>query len=146
MELQPYYKLCLELSVKDNLVFRGSRLIAPIALQSVLISLVHEGHQGEVRTKQRLRDLYWWPGIDAQVHDAVRRCPICPLNDKTAKSHPAPLQPVPLPDGPWQKVAVDIVMPFDCRFAITLVDIANGLRSPLLTLFPQMCFRSCHQF
>lgn len=65
--------------------------------------------------------------MDAQVHDTVRSCHVCQLNDKTVKSHPAPLQPVPLPDGPWQKVAVDIVGPFDtaasdCRFAIALTD------------------------
>lgn len=53
----------------------GSRLIAPTALQSVLISLARVGHQGEVRTKQCLRDLYWWP--DAQVHNAVRCCQNC---------------------------------------------------------------------
>ncbi|ROK35755.1 Protein FAM49A [Anabarilius grahami] len=40
-------------------------------------------------------------------------CKRCQLNDKAVKSHPVPLQPVPLPDGPWWKVAVDIVRPFD---------------------------------
>jgi len=59
--------------------------------------------------------------------DAVRFCHVCQLNDQTVKSHPAPLQLVLLPIGPWQKVALDIVVPFDtaasyCRFAITLTD------------------------
>lgn len=98
-----------------------------VALRHTLVAIAHEGHQGEVKTKQRLCDVYWWPGMDAQVHDTVRSCHVCQLNDKTVKSHPAPLQPVPLPDGPWQKVAVDIVGPFDtaasdCRFAIALTD------------------------
>lgn len=51
----------------------------------------------------------------------------CQLNDKTAKPAPAPLLPVELPNGPWQKIAIDIVGPFesatwDCRYSITLVD------------------------
>lgn len=49
------------------------------------------------------------------------------MNDKSAKMHAAPLQPVSLPDGPWQKVGIDIVGPFesanwDCRYAVTLID------------------------
>ncbi len=47
--------------------------------------------------------------------------------DKTACTHPAPLQSVPLPDGPWKKLGLDIVGPFDtaasaCRFVITLIN------------------------
>lgn len=39
----------------------------------------------------------------------------------------SPLQPVPYPSGHWEKVAVDIVGPFetttwDCRYMITLID------------------------
>jgi len=97
------------------------------ALQFVLVSIAYKGHQGKVRTKQRLHDLSWWPGMDSQVQDAARFCHVCQLNDQTVKSHPAPLQLVLLPIGPWQKVAVDLVVPFDtaasyCRFAITLTD------------------------
>lgn len=109
----------------DKFVFQGPRLIVPVALRSTLVSIAHKGQQGEVRTKQCLCDLYWWPGME--VHHAVRSCHVCQLNDKTVKSHPAPLQPVQLPDGPWQKVAVDVVGPFDTassdyRFAITLTN------------------------
>ncbi|KAJ8336764.1 hypothetical protein SKAU_G00379840 [Synaphobranchus kaupii] len=125
--LLPYYPPRLELSVKDNFVFRGSRLLVPVVLRPALISIAHESHQGVVRTKQRLCELYWWPKMDAQVLGAVRACHLCQSNDKTANPRPGPLQPVPLPEGPWQKVAMDIVGPFDtaaaaCRYAITMTD------------------------
>uniref|UniRef100_A0A8C6V5S1 Gypsy retrotransposon integrase-like protein 1 n=1 Tax=Neogobius melanostomus TaxID=47308 RepID=A0A8C6V5S1_9GOBI len=125
--LTPYYKIRDELSTKDNYILRGSRLIAPLSLRHNLITLAHESHQGIVRTKQRLRDLYWWPGMDSQVQTAIASCVLCQSNDKTACTRPAPLQPVPLPDGPWKKLGLDIVGPFetaasDCRFAITLTD------------------------
>ncbi|KAJ8356711.1 hypothetical protein SKAU_G00195050 [Synaphobranchus kaupii] len=126
-ELTPYYRLRNELSVKDTLVFRGSRLVAPISLRTVLVALAHESHPGVVRTKQRLRDLYWWPHLDALVLSTIASCQPCQLNDKTATPHAAPLQPVPLPDGPWRKLGMDIVGPFeiakwDCKYAITLTD------------------------
>lgn len=125
--LLPYHKIRDELSVKDNYVLRGSRLIVPIILRHTLIMLAHEGHQGIVRTKQRLRDLYWWPKMDSQVQAAIASCVPCQSNDKTACTRPAPLQPVPMPDGPWRKLGLDIVGPFEtatpsCKYAITLTD------------------------
>ena len=61
------------------------------------------------------------------VEEAIRSCYTCQTNDQTARPRTAPLQPVPLPEGPWQKLAIDIIGPFehgpqDCRFAIVLID------------------------
>lgn len=65
--------------------------------------------------------------MDNQVLNAISTCYLCQLNDKTSKTCPGPLQPVPLPGGPWQKSAINIVGSFetatpDCRFAITIID------------------------
>ncbi len=60
-DLRLYFPVRHELAVESPLIFRGNRLIVPVALRERLIHLAHEGHQGLVRTKQRLRELYWWP-------------------------------------------------------------------------------------
>ena len=126
-DVAPYFRVRHELLVKDSLVLRGTRLVVPIAQRATLVALAHETHQGVVRTKQRLREYYWWPKMDELVNTTIQSCQPCQSNDKTATPHPAPLQPVPLPERPWQKVAIDIVGPFEtatqaCRYAITLVD------------------------
>jgi hypothetical protein len=53
-----------ELSVLGKLVLRGTRIVIPASLRKKLLKLAHEGHQGIVKTKQRLRDIVWWPGIE----------------------------------------------------------------------------------
>ncbi len=108
-------------------MFRGSRLVVPISLRCTLITLAHESHQGVVRTKQRLHELCWFPRMDALVGSEISACSLCQSSDKSAKVFKAPLQAVPLPEGPWKKLAMDIVGPFetatwDCKFAITLTD------------------------
>ena len=45
--------------------------MVPTELRSRVLSNAHEAHQGLVRTKQRLRDKFWWTGIDG---DAWRHC------------------------------------------------------------------------
>ncbi len=138
--LLPFHKLRHELSATDDFVLRGSRLIAPVSLRHRLVTLAHEGHQGIVRTKQRLRDLYWWPRMDESVMRVISSCQLCQASDKTAKLHPAPLQPVPFPPEPWKKIAMDVVGPFesanwDCRYALTLVDYHS--KWPEVALCPQ---------
>lgn len=69
----PFFKLRHELSRQDDYVVRGThRLLVPDSLQPKLMSLAHDTHQEIVRTKQRLREAYWWPGMDAQVEVAIK--------------------------------------------------------------------------
>uniref|UniRef100_A0A3B3T9U7 Gypsy retrotransposon integrase-like protein 1 n=1 Tax=Paramormyrops kingsleyae TaxID=1676925 RepID=A0A3B3T9U7_9TELE len=123
-----FHRLQTELAVVDGYVIRGThRVIIPAELQSKFVQLAHDTHQGMVRTKQRLRELYWWPGMDCQVEEAIKSCITCGQHDKTAVTHAAPLMPVPTPSAAWDKVAIDIVGPFhdavqECRFAVTLID------------------------
>ncbi len=126
--IAPYHRLRNELSVHDGYVIRGThRVIIPEKLQLKFIQLAHATHQGMVRTKQRLRDLYWWPGMDCQVENAIKSCSTCLQHDKTANTHVAPLCPVPTPTMAWEKLAIDVVGPLNnapqgCRFAMTLID------------------------
>lgn len=84
-------------------------------------------HIKEYYTRQRLRDLYWWHGMDCQVENAIKSCATCLQHDKTATTHVAPRCLVPTPTTAWEKLAIDVVgllnnAPQGCRFAITLTD------------------------
>ena len=127
-EILPYYKCRGELAYVDGLIMKGAyRLIVPRSLREKILKLAHEQHPGIVRSKQRLRELYWWPGMDKQMEDLVKSCVICNQNDKTVKTFQAPMQPVDFPKEPWKKLGIDIIGPFDklpskYRFGVTLVD------------------------
>lgn len=121
----------------NGLLLRGERIVIPSALIARVINLAHEAHPGMVRTKQRLRQLYWWPSMDASVETAIRRCHVCQTADKSAKTAPPPMLAVPLPSSPWEKIGMDIVGPYenapqDCRFMITLIDYYSR--------WPEVCF------
>lgn len=126
-EVKPYHEVKEELSVIDNIVFRGDRIVVPETLTSELVVFAHDTHPGITRTKQRLRGKFWWPRMDTEVEHAVRSCHTCQAADKSAKPTNAPLQPVAFPELPWQKLAIDIVGPLNLqqaspRFVITLID------------------------
>ena len=125
-ELRPFFRCRDELSLMGGLIFKGERVVIPECLRARLVSLAHESHPGIIRTKQRLRAVYWWPGLDAAVETAVKECDACALSDKTVKSRRAPLMPVPFPDAAWDKLGIDFIGPMQGplhqRYAIVMVD------------------------
>ena len=138
-QMQSYKNVKDELYVCDDIIMRGDRIVVPCTLTNNLLHAAHESHQGMTRTKQRLRELYWWPHMDKQVDDLVKQCTTCKSNDKSVKSGFAPLTPVKYPDKAWSKLSMDIVGPFErgpneCRFAITLIDYHSK--------WPEICFTS----
>ena len=62
------YKLvCNELACFGKVVLRGTRIVVPRQLRRKVLDLAHKGHQGTVKTKERLRPKVWWPGIDKEA-------------------------------------------------------------------------------
>ena len=124
--LKPFFRCRNELSTENGLVFRGDRIIVPSSLRAHVTASAHSSHPGIVRTKQRLRAIFWWPGMDRQVEEAIKNCPTCSDVDKTTKTCRPPLIPVALPPAPWEKVGIDFVGPMpgpvSQRYAIVLTD------------------------
>ena len=124
-DLKSFYRCRDELSLMNGHIFKGERVVVPESLRSRLVALAHESHPGIIRTKQRLRAVYWWPGLDVAVENAVKECDACAASDKTAKPRRVPLEPVPLPDAAWDKLGIDFIGPMQGplqqRYAVVMV-------------------------
>ncbi|XP_022800415.1 uncharacterized protein K02A2.6-like [Stylophora pistillata] len=60
-----------ELTFIGQVILRGRRIVIPKVLRLRVLELAHEGHQGIVKMKERLRSKVWWPGVDKAVE---RKC------------------------------------------------------------------------
>ena len=107
--LKEYLQVFKELSSGKGLILRGDRLVIPKSLTNKIVALAHEGHQGEVKTKQLIRATMWFPGIDKLVKDIVKQCLPCQavVDSKQAE----PLKVSTMPEGPWQKLNTDLFGP-----------------------------------
>ena len=106
-----FYQVRHELSSHGSLLFRGDRLVVPEVLRRRVLDNAHGCHQGVVRTKQRLRERFWWPRLDKEVEDLLKNCDVCSQHDAHVRREKPPLQPIPLPDGPWQRLMIDAIGP-----------------------------------
>ncbi|PIK38325.1 hypothetical protein BSL78_24838 [Apostichopus japonicus] len=73
----PYKMVRNELAVVGYLVLRGNRIVIPKVLRAQVVELAHEGHQGIVKSKQRLRTKVWWPGADRDIESKCKTCHGC---------------------------------------------------------------------
>ena len=78
--LKPYWKVQGELTISNNLLLYGRRIVVPGPLQMETLRRIHDGHQGIQRCQLRARCSVWWPGMVAQVKNFVGNCPICVQN------------------------------------------------------------------
>ena len=84
----------------------------PATLQKQLLQMAHTGHPRIVRMKRKLRESYWWPGMDNAVTEFIRHCTSCQDSAKSAPRHHIPDTRVPEPTTAWHKLAIDITGPF----------------------------------
>ena len=111
----------MELTIPGKVVLRGTRIVVPRKLRRRIMELAHEGHQGIVKTKVRLRSKVWWPGLDKDVENLCRRCHDCQVLGMP--SPPEPVKPTELPTEPWVDVAADLMGPIPTgKYFFVIVD------------------------
>ena len=58
--------------------------MVPRAITEQLISEVHGnimyGHEGQFKTKERILQSYWWPGMNQHINEHLRQCEKCQKN------------------------------------------------------------------
>ena len=108
-DLKPYAKISDEFSLIRNIIVRGDRVVIPKSLINRVIRLSHEGHQGIVKTKQFLRSIAWFLGMNNIIEKHVGRCKPCQASVNTPVQEP--VKNTELPDHPWQKVDIDFLGP-----------------------------------
>jgi len=90
-------------------------LFTPKPLTQELIAQAHgqvlTGHDGTFKTKERLLESYYWPGMDKEILEFIKSCHKC---QTTKKYHPLgkqPIQPLPQCSQLNQRIHADLFGP-----------------------------------
>ena len=108
-KLMAYTCIKNELCTIGKLVMRGDRIVIPNTLRKRVLEAAHEGHQGIINTKSRLRTKVWWPKMDSDAERICKSCHGCQVVGQL--NFPEPMKRTEPPSGPWQDVAVDLMGP-----------------------------------
>lgn len=102
--------------IEDDLLYaKGSRLYVPSGggLRRQIMHETHDtkwaGHPGIERMLALLSRSYYWPKMENDVEAYVKSCLVCQVDKLEKKSEAGLLQPLPIPDRPWQSVSMDFI-------------------------------------
>lgn len=70
----PYFIRRSELSVDQDCVTWGNRVIVPVALRKKMLSMLHEGHPGITPMKMLSRSHVWWPRLTQHIASSETVC------------------------------------------------------------------------
>lgn len=111
------------------------QLVVPIGRRQTVLKTAHDGimagHLGVEKTKDRILEDFFWPGITADVKRFVASCDICQRTIPKGRVPRVPLGRTPVIETPFHRVAIDIVGPINPpskagnRFILTLMDCAT---------------------
>ena len=104
-------------------MFKGGRLYLLVGrLWRELLEETHDakwaGHPREERTMALLSMSYYWPKMGENVQAYVKSCLVFQLDKTEKKKMVGLLQPLPIPEKPWQSVSMDFISGFPkaCEF------------------------------
>ncbi|VDL77149.1 unnamed protein product [Nippostrongylus brasiliensis] len=128
-KLTPYYNRRETLSVVGNCIMTGERVVIPRQLQANVLKELHVAHPGIVRMKKLARSYVYWPNIDKDCEDVVKRCTNCQENAKSPVK--VPLETWPTPTHAWERIHVDFAGPMHDQ-----VFLGRKIRTRLSLLMP----------
>ena len=138
-DMEPYQHVKQELSVAEGLIFRENSIVLPEALQRKVLNLGHsQGRLGKTKTKQMLREKYWFPLMNSMIDKAIDQCYECKV--ATKESREEPIKVTSIPSRPWDTVAVDHGGPYpDDHYNLVMID--KRTRYPVVEAVPSTNFK-----
>jgi transposase InsO family protein len=118
VHVQPCWSIRGELTLNEDLLLRGRRIVVPQNLQKETLQKIHQGHQGITKCSLRATSSVWWLGLKQQLDNLIHNCPEC------SKAMQPPRQPLictPLPSYPWERIASDL-FELDSKTYLLVVD------------------------
>ena len=89
--LKPYWQRRLELSVMDDCILWGNRVLIPKQGRPLILDELHGGHPGASKMKALARMFVWWIKMDSDIEQLVKQYPQCQQSQQNPPA--APLHP-----------------------------------------------------
>ncbi|XP_061729319.1 uncharacterized protein K02A2.6-like [Cydia pomonella] len=118
-ELRPYWLHRTELSLQEDCILLGCRVVIPPALRKATLQVLHSTHNGIVQTKALARSYVWWPQLNEEIEKLIGNCSIClehrHMPPKTSHEWITLTRP-------WSRIHMDFAGPFQGKIFLIVVD------------------------
>lgn len=119
-DLKPFKRRHLELSIDQDVLMWGFRVIIPSRFRAQILAEIHGAHNGMVKMKALARQYVWWPNLDIEIEQYVKRCDACMVNSKTPNK--VPLTKFDEAKHVFDRIHIDFLGPFRNRMFLVIID------------------------
>lgn len=116
--IREYFTYRDEITAQNGILFKGQRVIIPVAMRPLMTSKAHNSHQGVDACIRRARDSLFWPGMTVTIKEHVMKCAIC--NSMQPKQTKESMKSWEIPTRPWQIVGQDLFQLNNRDYLITV--------------------------
>ena len=104
-EAKDFFKYKTELSIHEDCLWFGTRLVIPKLHRDAILEMLHETHLGIVATKRLARDHFWFPGINKRIEERVGSCEVC--HERSPRRDATTLSSWDWPREPYSRIHAD---------------------------------------
>ena len=72
-----YWDFRYELSIDDDLLMKGERVVILTSCRDSIMEYLHKSHEGNNKAMSLARTCVYWPGMEADITDYIKRCLTC---------------------------------------------------------------------
>ncbi|MCO5605646.1 hypothetical protein L7F22_059829 [Adiantum nelumboides] len=69
----------------------------------------YAGHRGIQTTMKAIETYFYWHTMKGDIQDYVSKCIVCQKTKYDRGKQPGLLQPLPIPDSPWESISMDFI-------------------------------------
>ena len=109
---QPCWTVRHHLTVDQDLVLKGPRIVVPRSLRRSVLDDLHAAHQGLNRTKARARQVVYWPQLSNDIDIIIRSCAECRHHAPSQVKEPLLATEDRCPALPFESTSADL---FECQ-------------------------------
>ena len=119
-ELKSYFRKYSEISIDQEVLLWGYRMIIPIIYRKDLLDELHSTHIGMSKMKAVARQYFWWPKLDSDIEQYCRDCEVC----RTFPENPekTTLKKYEDASSVFERFYIDFLGPFKGKVYFILMD------------------------
>ena len=76
-DLPPYYTHHSDITFCKGILLKNDRIIVLTTLRAEMKSFIHKRYLGIENCKKRARQLLFWPLMNSEIKDMIKKCPTC---------------------------------------------------------------------
>lgn len=119
-ELEFYKRKKELLTVEQDVILWGHRIVIPEKLRGDILDELHQNHQGTNKMKSLARNYVWWPKIDRDIEEISFKCLTC--IEVSAMPPKVKLHTWEWPQSQWQRLHADFLGPFKGQLILLIED------------------------